>query len=54
MNTLGEISRKVSIREDLWIKQFTKYRQIKVARSNKEAQLRDLPADMHGLADFSV
>jgi hypothetical protein len=41
LNALGEIPRKGYIREDPWIKQFTKDMLVKVA-SSKEAQPRDL------------
>jgi hypothetical protein len=45
MNAVGEIPRKGSIREDPWIKEFTKDMLVKVA-SSEESQLRDLHADM--------
>ena len=45
MNALGCIARKGAIREDTWIKTFTKDMLIKVA-SSEAALLRDLHADM--------
>jgi hypothetical protein len=45
MNDVGEIPRKGMIREDTWIKDFTKDMLVKVANS-EEMQLRDLHADM--------
>jgi hypothetical protein len=45
MNAVGKIPRKGMIREDTWIKDFTKDMLVKVANS-EEMQLRDLHADM--------
>jgi hypothetical protein len=45
MNAVGEIPRKGMIREDTWIKDFSKDMLVKVANS-EEMQLRDLHADM--------
>jgi hypothetical protein len=45
MNAVGKISRKGMIREDTWIKDFTKDMLVKVANS-KDMQLRDLHAEM--------
>jgi hypothetical protein len=45
MNALGCIARKGAIREDDWIKTFTKDMLVKVA-SSEATQLRDLHADM--------
>jgi hypothetical protein len=45
MNASGEIPRKGMIREDTWIKDFTKDMLVRVANS-EEMQLRDLHADM--------
>jgi hypothetical protein len=45
MNAVGKIPRKGMIREDTWIKAFTKNMLVKVANS-QEMQLRNLHADM--------
>jgi hypothetical protein len=52
MNALGESPRKGSISKDTWIKQFTRDKLVKVC-SNKEAQHRDLHADMDCQISYS-